>query len=75
MTITATEIDLSKLGLEAKLELIGRIWESISPEEFTITDELFEELEKERADYLKNPSTGMTIQELQEWIIKTHARP
>jgi putative addiction module component (TIGR02574 family) len=69
------ELDFSKLSIDRKLELIGRIWESISPEEFTISDELFDELEKDRAEYLKNPDTGTTIQQLREWIAKNHARP
>lgn len=70
----ATEPDLSKLTVEAKIQLIGRIWESINPEEFTITDELLEELDRGREEYLKNPKIGTTIQELQKWIIDNHAR-
>jgi putative addiction module component (TIGR02574 family) len=48
--MAAAEFDFSKLSIDGKLDLIGRIWDSISPKELAISDELFAELEKDRAE-------------------------
>ena len=58
--------------VDAKMKQIGDLWESVcdSCYEFTISDELMEELDRQREDYLRNPGQGTTIHEIISQLTK-----
>lgn len=58
--------------VDAKMKQIGDLWESVcdSGYEFTISDELMEELERQREEYLRNPEQGTTIHEIISQLTK-----
>ena len=69
-TIQALEID--KLSVDERLELIDALWESITDRDalFELTEEEKQELDRRVADAEAHPETGMTWEEVRDRLRK-----
>lgn len=69
-TIQALEID--KLSVDERLELIDALWESITDRDalFELTEEEKQELDRRVADAEAHPETSMTWEEVRDRLRK-----
>ena len=57
--------EILKLSVREKLDLIGRIWDSIDePEDIELTDEEVAELERRADEHEREPSTAIPLEQV-----------
>jgi len=63
---------LFELAFPERLQLVEDLWDSIAaePDSVPIPDWQKEELAKRKADYLKNPASGVSWEEVKERLRK-----
>jgi putative addiction module component (TIGR02574 family) len=72
--MSTADADLSKLPLAAKLRLLEDLWDSIasSEEELPVPDWQIDELDRRKDEYLKNPQSGLSWDEVQAKVRQRH---
>jgi putative addiction module component (TIGR02574 family) len=60
--------ELKQLPADAKLEIIGELWDSMTEEEVPTPDDVLEELERRLDAYECNPERGTTWEEAERQI-------
>ncbi|MEX1230275.1 MAG: addiction module protein [Planctomycetaceae bacterium] len=65
-----------KLAPDDKLKLIQDLWDDFSaqPENVPVPDWQIRELERRRTEFLKNPSSGLTLEEFKRRIRERHGQ-
>jgi putative addiction module component (TIGR02574 family) len=66
-----------QLSVEEKLQLVQELWDDIAEHhanDIPIPEWVFEELERRQANYLQNPDSGRSWEEVKERILSRHAR-
>ncbi|MBI2796650.1 MAG: addiction module protein [Gemmatimonadetes bacterium] len=62
----APEIDFSRLNVEERIALMGRIWNSLSDKDVLVSPELAAELDRRLAEHRADPSAGKDWETLRE---------
>lgn len=72
MTVAIQALNIQKLSVEERLELIDVLWESITDRDalFKLTEEEKQELDRRVADAEAHPETGMTWEEVRDRLRK-----
>ena len=62
------------LSVEKKLELLGELWDSITPTaaEVPVPEWHIEELDRRKREYELNPSIGISWEEAKQQILSEH---
>jgi putative addiction module component (TIGR02574 family) len=69
--------ELLKLSVGEKLEIIDALWDSIGepPNAFRTTEEMKAELDRRGEEFLKNPDSGMTWEQVEASIQGRKSKP
>jgi putative addiction module component (TIGR02574 family) len=69
--------EIFQLTFEEKFQLVQELWDDIADhhaDEIPIPEWVWEELERRKANYLQNPDSGSSWEEVEERILSRHAR-
>ena len=76
MTMTVSGLDIERFSAEERLELLDRLWDSLSqtPNAIPVTDAQRAELDRRLADLEQDGATGVSLDEVEAKILKDRAR-
>ncbi|BAS58030.1 MULTISPECIES: addiction module protein [Leptolyngbya] len=70
--INTEHADLLKLSPSERLLLVQDLWDSIEAEDIPLTDWQKDELDRRKAAYQADPSTGRSWEDVKRRIIEKH---
>jgi putative addiction module component (TIGR02574 family) len=72
----ATFLDLSKMTVNEKLDLINKIWDTITPEQppMPVPEWLKKELDRRHEEFLRDPSQAIDWKEAKAQILNEYAK-